>query len=97
MTTEQEIKTLTKVCRLMAKHAMAGTGHEASEVTQLLDTIDVADDEPERKACAHTVLYLGQWIPWWIYRCEKCGAIGRRPSEEYNSTNIEWWPEGGAK
>lgn len=45
MTHEQEIATLVEVLRRIAKHAMAGTGHEAFEVAQLLDSISRDDGE----------------------------------------------------
>lgn len=95
MTIDNEVKALTKVCRLLA-NGLRG------DALSLLDTIDAVDDEPEQPAkCKHNgamipifTLPRGAARVYDVIVCLGCGTIGRIDKLDHAT---EWWPEGGAK
>ncbi len=106
MTIDDEVRTLTKVCRLLVLNERFNNTIPIGAYDQaisLLDTIDAADDEPERKPCAyHThkvasnrAVILGRWN---VAGCIDCGTIMRKELGVING-DADWepWPEGGAK
>lgn len=100
MTIDEEVRTLAKVCRMLAESVNAiARGSDDTKIyaaISLLDAIDARDGEPERKACTHSrTQTFGATAKWYAIACEKCGAIGRAPTNRV--ANNEWWPEGGAK
>lgn len=110
MTVEQEIKTLTTVCRLLqAKmenydiHEFGSEQQNTRTIRSLLDSIDAADDEPETPVaakCTHEnhACYHGR-VSWYeMFVCSMCKRMGRKIFQENQNPNtIEWWPEGGSK
>lgn len=98
MTTEKEIKTLTRVCRLLAD----GCYQNAIELLDTIEARDARDDrlEPEKPAkCEHEktgnkhTQFVGLHGEWWIYHCGVCGSIGRRKPQSESQVPTEWWPE----
>ena len=49
---------------------------------------------PEPAKCEHKApKFIGLYGKRWIYHCENCNAIGRRPVALDDWLPVEWWPE----
>lgn len=105
MTIDNEVKTLVKVCRLLAEQVKVITwgSHDniAYKASKLLDSIDAVDDEPDKPAkCWHNNHRFKGGSPYhdrFIFECADCYAIGLAKHRWASGSEIRWWPEGGAK